>query len=124
MDWDGNEGVENIIGIYVQHPSQNFIDYFQNCPSTATLSSTMSQDQHKVSPHRAGLRKHAARKQESRAKSMKKVAMKKGVGKVFEVGEMFLVPLADVDKAKVDAQNLTGVIIKIDTNRMLAWVVV
>jgi hypothetical protein len=34
---------------------------------------------------------------------MKKVAMKKGVGKVFEVGEVVLVPLADVNKAKVDA---------------------
>ncbi len=52
------------------------------------------------------------------------VATKKGVGKIFEVGEVVLVPLADVDKAKVDAQNLTRVIVKIDTNRMLAWVVV
>jgi hypothetical protein len=50
--------------------------------------------------------------------------MKKGVGKVFEVGEVVLMPLADVDKAKVDAQNLTRVIVKIDTNRMLARVVV
>jgi hypothetical protein len=37
--------------------------------------------------------------------------MKKGVGKVFEVGEVVLVPLANVDKAMVDAQNLTGVIV-------------
>ncbi len=50
--------------------------------------------------------------------------MKKGVGKVFEVGEVVLVPLAYVDKAKVDAQNLTEVIVKIDTNRMLARAVV
>ncbi len=84
----------------------------------------MSQDQHKVSPHRAGLRKHAAGILESHTKSMMKVAMKKGVGKVFEVEEVVLVPLADVDKAKVDAQSLTGVIVKIDTNIMLAWVVV
>jgi hypothetical protein len=54
----------------------------------------MCQDQHKVSPPHAGLRKHAARKLESCAKSMKAVAMKKGVGKVFEVGEVVLVPLA------------------------------
>jgi hypothetical protein len=124
LDWDGDEGLENLMGIYVQHPLQNFIDYFQTCPSTAALSSTMSQDQHKVSPHHAGLRKGAARKLESRAKSMKAVAMKMGVGKVFEVGEVIFVPLANVDKAKVDAQNLTGVIVKIDTNRMLARVVV
>ncbi len=50
--------------------------------------------------------------------------MKKGVGKVFKVGEVLLVPLADVSKAKVDAQNVTGVIVQIDTNRMLAQVVV
>ncbi len=55
---------------------------------------------------------------------MKAVTIKKGVGKVFEVGEVVLVPLADVNKAKVDAQNLTGVIVKIDTNRMSARVVV
>jgi hypothetical protein len=84
----------------------------------------MSQDQHKLSPHRAGLRKRAARKLELRAKSMKAVATKKVVGKVFEVGETVLMPLADVDKAKVDTQNLTGVIVKTDINRMLAWVVV
>ena len=84
----------------------------------------MSQDQHKVSPNRAGLRKRAARKLELRAKSMKAVAMKKGVGKVFEVGELVLVPLANVYKAKVDAQNLTGVIVKIDIKRIMVRVVV
>jgi hypothetical protein len=34
---------------------------------------------------------------------MKAVAMKKGVGRVFEFREVVLVPLADVNKAKVDA---------------------
>jgi hypothetical protein len=33
-------------------------------------------------------------------------------------------PLHDVDKAKVDAQNFTGVIVKIDINTMVARVVV
>jgi hypothetical protein len=124
LDWDGDKGVENLMGIYIQHTSQNFINYFQTRPSTAALSSTMSQDQHKVSPHSAGLRKCAAGKLELRAKSMKVVAMKKGVGKVFEVGEVVLVPLADVNKAKVDAQNLSRVIVKIDFNIMLVRFVV
>ncbi len=122
--WDGDKGVENLMSFYIQHPLQNFINYFQTHLSTAALSSTMSQDQHKVSPHPARLRKHAARKLESCAKSMKAVAMKKGVSRVFEVGEAVFVPLANANKAKVDAQNLTGVIVKIDINRMLAWVVV
>ncbi len=50
--------------------------------------------------------------------------MKKGVGKVFEVGEEVYAPLHNVDTAKVDAQNLTGDIVKIDINRMLERVVV
>jgi hypothetical protein len=62
LDWDGDEGVKNLIGIYVQHPLQNFIEYFQTCPSTAALSSTISQDQCEVSSHCAGLRKRAAGK--------------------------------------------------------------
>jgi hypothetical protein len=28
LDWDGDKGVKNLMGIYVQHPSQNFINYF------------------------------------------------------------------------------------------------
>jgi hypothetical protein len=67
LDWDGDKGVDNLMGIYVQHPSQNFIDYFQTRPPTAALSSTMSQDQHEVSPHHAGPRKCAAGKLELRA---------------------------------------------------------
>ncbi len=50
--------------------------------------------------------------------------MKNGVSKVFEVGEVILIPLHNVDEAKVDAQNLTGVIVRIDVSRMLAQVVV
>ncbi len=45
-DWDGDKGVENLMGIYTQHSLQNFIHYFKTCPSTAALSLTMSQDQH------------------------------------------------------------------------------
>jgi hypothetical protein len=38
LDWDGDKGVENLKGIYIQHPSQNFINYLQTRPSTAALS--------------------------------------------------------------------------------------
>jgi hypothetical protein len=42
LEWDDDEGVENLMGIYIQQPLQNFINYFQTHPSTASLSSTMS----------------------------------------------------------------------------------
>jgi hypothetical protein len=35
LDWDGDKEVENLMGIYIQHSSQNFINYFQTHPSTA-----------------------------------------------------------------------------------------
>ncbi len=44
--------------------------------------------------------------------------MKKGIGKVFEVREVVLMPLHDVVKAKGDAQNLTGDIVNIGIHRM------
>ncbi len=114
LHWDDDKGVEHLMGIYIWNPLQNFINYFQTQPSTDALSSTMSQDQHKVSPHLAGLRKRATGKLELRTKrSMKVVAMKKGVSEVFEVSEVVLVPLAIVNKAKVDAQELTEVIAKL-----------
>ena len=47
-----------------------------------------------------------------------------GVGKVFFIGEVVQVPVADVDKAKVDNSNLTGVIVEINAVRMKARVVV
>ncbi len=47
-----------------------------------------------------------------------------GHGKVFVVGEVVLVPVADVDKAKVNHSNLTGVIVEVNLPRMKACVVV
>jgi hypothetical protein len=38
LDWDGDKGVKNLVGIYIQHPSQNFINDFTTHPSTAALS--------------------------------------------------------------------------------------
>jgi hypothetical protein len=45
------------------------------------------------------------------------------LGKVFVVGEVVQVPVADVDKAKVDNSYLTGVIVKVNLPRMKARVV-
>ncbi len=113
LDWDGDKGVEILIGIYIQHPSQNFINYFQTRPSTAALSSTMSQDQHTVSPHCAGLRKCAAGKLELRAKSMKAVAMKKGVGKVFKDEGWFLCLLPMLIRPRWMPRTILGLLSKL-----------
>ena len=48
----------------------------------------------------------------------------RGVGKVFFIGEVVRVPVADVNRAKVDNSNLTGEIVEINAVRMKARVVV
>ena len=71
-------------------------------------------------PHREVLRKRAADLLEKKAKKMRENAIEKmgGVGKVFFIGEVVRVPVADVDKAKVDNSNVTGVIVGINAARM------
>ena len=44
LDWNGDEGVENLMGIYIQHPSQIFINYFQTRPSTVNCCSIFNNE--------------------------------------------------------------------------------
>jgi hypothetical protein len=63
---------------------------------------------------------------ESKAKKIKLAAIEKmgGHGKEFVVGEVVRVPVADVDKAKVNNSNLTRVSVKVNLPGMKARVVV
>ena len=54
----------------------------------------------------------------------KRVLERVGEDKVCEVGEVVHVPLKDVDKAKVDTGNLTGVIVQVYKSRSQARVAV
>jgi hypothetical protein len=57
---------------------------------------------------------------------MKLAAIEKmgGHGKVFVVGEVVQVPVVDVDKAKVNNYNLTGVIVEVNQAKMKSHVVI
>ena len=128
LEWDGDEGVRSLVECtYIQFPGKKFVDYFRSIAPTAAISSALYKaDSHKVSPHREVLRKRAADLLEKKAKKMRENAIEKmgGVGKVFFIGEVVRVPVADVDKAKVDNSNVTGVIVDINAVRMKARVVV
>ncbi len=58
------------------------------------------------------------------ARSLQNIAHKFSHDLCTQSPRLPLSSIANVDKAKVDAQNLTGVIVKIDNNRLLARVVV
>ena len=79
-----------------------------------------------MSPKRAALCSRAADKQEMSAKKMRETAITKmgGQENVFFIGEVVQVPVADVDKAKVDNHTLTGVIVQINHARFAVRVVV
>jgi hypothetical protein len=55
---------------------------------------------------------------------MKARAIKKSGVNHFDVGNVVKVALADVDRAKTDPQNLTGVIVKVNPKTMMARVAV
>ncbi len=128
LEWDGDKGVRNLIECtYIKFPTTIYVDYFWSIAPTADISSALYMvDNYEVSPIWRSLHKQASVLLESKAKKMKLAAIEKmgGHGKVFVVGEVVRVPVADVDKAKVNNSKLTGVIVKVNLPRMKAHVVV
>ena len=123
MEWDGDNGIGNLVGTYIKHADKAFCAYFKsldNCEKQAAHD-----DSNEVTPRRGALRKRAHEKLSKSALSMKKRVLDRvGEDKVCEVGEVVHVPLKDMDKAKVDTGNLTGVIVQVDKARSQARVAV
>jgi hypothetical protein len=123
--WRGDKGIENMMGIYIQHPATRFIEYFKQQQPQATLTAantcaaTLS-----VSPNRMALHKRAAENIPKVATKMKACAIKKSGVNHFDVGNVVKIALADVDKAKTDPQNLTGVIANVNPKTIMAQVAV
>jgi len=141
MEWDGDHGIANMVGMYIKHADKEFCDYFQSltnafaCNATAEESIELTPrrsarnhagiEKDEITPRRGELRKRAHDKLSKAASSMKKRAAKEaGNDKLCEVGEVVHVPLKDMDKTKVDTGTLTGVIVQVDKSRSQARVAV
>ncbi len=125
LDWTGDKGIDNIIGIYIQHPAKRFVEYFKEKRPLATLTAANTcVASLAVSPKRSALRKCAAEKIAKSASKMKARAMTKSGVNNFDVGNVVKVALADVDRAKTDPQNLRGVIVNVNPKTMMARVAV
>jgi hypothetical protein len=110
-----------------RRPTHTHTWYFRSITPTAAVSSALYlADKHKVSPTWGSLRKQASNLLESKAKKLELAAIEKigGQGKVFFGGEVVQVPVADMDKAKVNNSNPTGVIVEVNPAKMMAHVVV
>ena len=53
LEWDGNEGVRNLVECtYIQFPAKKYVDYFRSIAPTAAVSSALSKaDTHEVLPN-------------------------------------------------------------------------
>ncbi len=38
LDWGGDEGIENMMGIYIQHPVKRFVEFFKLVPHLPSAS--------------------------------------------------------------------------------------
>jgi hypothetical protein len=127
LDWDGDEGIANMIGMYIRHPSKSFCDHFQSRAMVSADDKCNKEiDGKEVTPRRREMRKRAHEKLVKAAYSVQKRIINE-VGednKLCEVGEVVHVPLKDLDKAKVDPGTLTGVIVQVDKGRSQARVAV
>ena len=122
LEWDGDEGLVNIFGIFIKHPDENFCKYYEDMK---VINSQITDEEFSVSPRRAESRKRAAEKMQKSALTMIKTARKSyGNDKPFDVGTVVHVPLKDVDRTKVDSGNLIGIIVKVDKSRSQARVAV
>ena len=133
LEWDGDNGIANMVGMYIKHPDKEFCEYYQSLLTAADTAAAAAhendKEEHvdvcKATPRRSAMRKRAHETMTKAAETMKKNVMKRvGEDKVCEVGEVVHVPLKDIDKAKVDTGNLTGVIVQVDKSRSQARVAV
>ena len=112
LDLGGDDGLNNLWGMYVKYPSQKFV---------ATLRERLEnnyadEDALDESPNRAVLRKKAHENMTKKALAVRGIILKKSPELVVKTGDVVLVPLADEDRTKVDGGNLIGVVVS--TNKL------
>jgi hypothetical protein len=121
LEWDGDDGLQNLFGLYIKQPDEAFCEYYET-----NLSPLLTQiEEPSISPKRDAMRKHAHEKTQKKTDVMIKNARKSyDNDKSFDAGVVVHVPLKDMDRTKVDSGNLMGVIVKVDKSRSMARVAV
>ena len=78
LDWKGDEGIENMMGVYIQHLGKRFMDFFKLVEPLCTLTDANAIAQSlAVLPNRKALRKRAAQNLVRSASQMKSNAIEK-----------------------------------------------
>jgi hypothetical protein len=110
---DGDEGIENIWGMYVRPPTQAFVDHCK--VNSLFVRDRMDGSGHEVTPRRGAARERAAQNLEKRASKVFQRVKSKCSG-IVKKGDVVQIPLVPQDRGKTDAVNLTGVVVNINNN--------
>ncbi len=60
LEWDGDNGIVNMVGMYIKHPDKSFCDYFRSLQQGT--KSTEQDDNEKDTPEKVTPRRGAMRK--------------------------------------------------------------
>jgi hypothetical protein len=113
LQMDGDDGLENIWGTFMKFPDDEFIDYCKDHSLFVDGEfNRFDGDDSMVSPRRRQMRKTAAKNMDRSSKKVIK-RLKHKAGNVH-VGDVVHIPLVQQDRCKVDAHNLTGVVVNIN----------
>ena len=112
---EGKEGVKSLWGTYTKYPT---VEILEHCKTNHLFSdganNRLDGIEHEVSPRHAATRRQAAKMMERSArKVMRRVKSKQAL---ISLSDVVHVPLVQQDRAKVDAPNLTAIVININNH--------
>ena len=111
----GEEGLKNMWGSFIKYPNVEFLEHCKtNHLFCDGANNRLDGIEHEVSPRRAATRRQAAKMMDRSArKVMRRVKSKQAL---IKLGDVVHVPLVQQDRAKVDAPNLTAVVVNINNH--------
>jgi hypothetical protein len=107
-----NETLHNLWGMWYKNPTSHDIAFAEKDARQREEQRQHEDDSIRQTPRRRRRREEATQNQRKQATKMYKRA-KSADGGEFEVGDVVQVPLADVDRTKVDSSHITAVIVEV-----------
>jgi hypothetical protein len=110
---DPEDGLINLWGTVLKLPTEEFVEHCkENCLFFDGNAARLDGLDHDVTPGRRATREKAALMMNKSARKVLK-RMKSRTA-TLSIGDVVQVPLVQQDRAKVDAQNLTGVVVRVN----------
>ena len=110
---DPDDGLINLWGTVLKLPTEEFVEHCkENCLFFDGNAARLDGLDHDVTPSRSATREKAALMMDKSAKKVLKRVKSRTA--TLSIGDVVQVPLVQQDRAKVDAQTLTGVVVHVN----------